>query len=192
MTGGKTSSSTTSGASSIGGKPGTSASMTPASTNRMASGILSRSATTATAATTPRRSTKISIVRANSSPSPMLPTALFKLDARANLKSSFVSRQGPMGLKARQCPVTALGAYFQKEKCRFGGLAQIVVALPHAATSFVPPRSESPAAQADRIEARAALQNVTCRCGPQTLLGARTLGNLIQNTFAGVKPLFHG
>ncbi len=59
MTGGKTSSSTTSGASSTAGRPGMSARMTPVSTNRMASGILSRAATTATAATTPSSTTKI-------------------------------------------------------------------------------------------------------------------------------------
>ena len=50
MTGGSTSSSTSSGASSTAGRPGISASTTPVSTSRMAGGIFSRAATTATAA----------------------------------------------------------------------------------------------------------------------------------------------
>ena len=52
MMGGNMRSNTSSGASSSGGRPGTSASRTPARTKRMAGGILSRFATTATPATT--------------------------------------------------------------------------------------------------------------------------------------------
>ena len=52
MMGGSTSSRTTSGASSTGGRPGTSASRTPVTTRGMDGGILSRLATMATAATT--------------------------------------------------------------------------------------------------------------------------------------------
>ena len=59
MTGGKTSSNTTSGASFTAGRPGTSARSTPAITRRIAGGIFNRAAMTATAAITTRRSTKI-------------------------------------------------------------------------------------------------------------------------------------
>src|SRR5262245_14566112 len=52
MTGGKIRSSTSSGASSTGGRPGTSAISTPVSTRRIDGGTLSRLAMTATAATT--------------------------------------------------------------------------------------------------------------------------------------------
>src|SRR2546428_2889056 len=62
MTGGSTRSSTSSGASSTVGRPGTSASATPVSTSGIAGGILSRAATTATAATTTSSSTRIWIV----------------------------------------------------------------------------------------------------------------------------------
>src|SRR5580704_7477446 len=59
MIGGNTSSKTNSGASSTVGRPGISASTMPVSTNRMAGGIFSRAATTATAASTTSRKTRI-------------------------------------------------------------------------------------------------------------------------------------
>src|ERR1700686_1202554 len=68
MTGGSTRSKTNSGASSTVGRPGMSASTTPVITSRMAGGIFSRSATTATAAITIRRDTRIWIVGSISAP----------------------------------------------------------------------------------------------------------------------------
>src|SRR5271166_6990495 len=68
MTGGNTRSKTSSGASSSVGKPGTSARATPVSTKRMADGILSRAATSATAATTTSSDTRIWIVGIMSTP----------------------------------------------------------------------------------------------------------------------------
>src|SRR5262250_1963570 len=62
MSGGSTSSSTSSGASSTAGRPGTSASATPVSTSRIELGILSRAAATATAATTNSSSTRVWMV----------------------------------------------------------------------------------------------------------------------------------
>src|SRR6476660_6415134 len=62
MTGGNTKSSTSSGASSTTGRLGTTARTTPVSTKRMADGIFSRAATTATTAITASSSTKIWIV----------------------------------------------------------------------------------------------------------------------------------
>src|SRR5271165_3655024 len=62
MIGGSTNSSTNSGASLTFGSPGNSASITPASTSKIAGGSLSRSATSATPAITTSNTTKIWIV----------------------------------------------------------------------------------------------------------------------------------
>ncbi len=62
MIGGRIRSSTSSGASSTGGRPGTSAISTPVITRRMDGGILSRLATMATAATTASSNTSTWIV----------------------------------------------------------------------------------------------------------------------------------
>jgi hypothetical protein len=62
MSGGSTSSSTSCGASSSRGRPGTSARTRPASTSRIGSGTFSLLPTTATAASTASSSTKVWIV----------------------------------------------------------------------------------------------------------------------------------
>src|SRR5215469_376242 len=63
ISGGNTSSSTSSGASCTGGRPGTSANKTPVSTRRIAGGTFHRFATTPTAASATSRSTKVWISR---------------------------------------------------------------------------------------------------------------------------------
>ena len=59
MTGGRTMSSTSSGANSTDGRPGMSARRTPMTTSRIAEGVLRRAARTAAAATTTSSRTTI-------------------------------------------------------------------------------------------------------------------------------------